>query len=76
MVVVVVRYSKYLMYFIFVGSTMETKYVGSMVSIDCGEVLGIYQGLLDGIDQSKQMLTIVDAFHDGTRCSVPRITIK
>jgi len=55
---------------------METKYIGSMVSIDCGEVLGIYQGLLDSIDQSKQMLTIVDAFHDGTRCSVPRVTIK
>jgi len=59
-----------------VGSIMETKYIGSMVSIDCGEVLGIYQGILDGIDQSKQMLTIINAFHDGTRCSVPRITIK
>jgi len=64
------------MCFMFVRRTMETKYIGSMVSIDCGEVLGIYQGLLDSIDQSKQMLTIVDAFHDGTRCSVPRVTIK
>jgi len=64
------------MCFMFVRRTMETKYIGSMVSVDCGEVLGIYQGLLDSIDQSKQMLTIVDAFHDGTRCSVPRVTIK
>lgn len=64
------------MCFMFVRRTMETNYIGSMVSIDCGEVLGIYQGLLDSIDQSKQMLTVVDAFHDGTRCSVPRVTIK
>jgi len=55
---------------------MEMQFIGSMVSIDCGEVLGIYQGLLEGIDQSKQMLTIVNAFHNGTRCSVPNITIK
>jgi len=58
------------------GSIMETNFIGSMVSIDCGEVLGIYQGLLDNIDQSKQMLTIVNAFHNGTRCSMPHITIK
>jgi len=55
---------------------MESQFIGSMVSIDCGEVLGIYQGRLDGIDQSKQMLTIVSAFHNGTRCSVPQISIK
>lgn len=55
---------------------METQFIGSMVSIDCGEVLGIYQGLLDSIDQSRQMLTIVSAFHNGIRCSVPHITIK
>jgi len=55
---------------------METKFIGSMVSIDCGEVLGMYQGLLDSVDQSKQMLTIVSAFHNGTRCAMPHITIK
>jgi len=55
---------------------METRYIGSMVSIDCGEVLGIYQGILSGIDQSKQMLNIVNAFHNGMRCSVPLIAIK
>ena len=55
---------------------MDTQFVGSLVSVDCGEVLGIYQGCLDGIDQSKQLLTIVNAFHNGTRCSVPRIFIK
>jgi len=55
---------------------MEAQFIGSMVSVDCGEVLGIYQGLLDGIDQSRQMLTIVNAFHNGTRCLVPHISIK
>jgi len=58
------------------GGTMEAQFLGSMVSIDCGEVLGIYQGLLDGVDQTKQMLTIVNAFHNGIRCSMPYITIK
>jgi len=62
--------------FVIADCAMETKFIGSMVSIDCGEVLGVYQGVLDGIHPSKQMLTIVDAFHNGTRCSVPHITIK
>jgi len=62
--------------FYFCRLDMATQFIGSMVSIDCGEVLGIYQGLLDSVDQSKQMLTIVSAFHNGARCSVPRITIK
>jgi len=64
------------MCFISAGIAMDTQFVGSLVSVDCGEVLGIYQGCLDGIDQSKQLLTIVNAFHNGTRCSVPRIFIK
>jgi len=64
------------MHLISAGSTMESQFIGSMVSVDCGEVLGIYQGQLDGIDQSKQILTIINAFHNGTRCSVPHISIK
>lgn len=55
---------------------MADQFVGCMVSIDCGEVLGIYQGLLDVVDSSKQTLTIVCAFRNGTKCSVPRITIN
>jgi len=54
---------------------MATHFIGSMVSIDCGHVLGIYQGLLDAVNTSTQALTIVQPFHNGTKCQVPRVTI-
>jgi enhancer of mRNA-decapping protein 3 len=55
---------------------MADQFIGSMVSIDCGDVLGMYQGLLDGVNTSTQALTIVQAYHNGTKCQVPRVTIS
>ena len=54
---------------------MANHFIGSMVSIDCGEVLGMYQGLLDAVDTNTQALTIVQPFHNGMKCQVPKVTI-
>ena len=51
-------------------------YVGCLVSLDCGEVLGTYQGQVKNIDNSSQLLTICQAFRNGIKCEVPEITIK
>lgn len=51
-------------------------YVGCLVSLDCGEVLGTYQGQVKNIDNSSQLLTICQAFRNGIKCEVPEITIN
>jgi enhancer of mRNA-decapping protein 3 len=55
---------------------MTTDYVGSLVSLDCGEVLGTYQGLVSKIDEKTQMVSISKAFRNGVKCDVQDITIR
>jgi hypothetical protein len=35
------------------------------VSIDCGSILGIYQGQIKSVDEIQQTLTLKHAFHNG-----------
>ena len=51
-------------------------YVGCLVSLDCGDSLGTYQGQVKNIDNSSQLLTICHAFRNGVKCEVPEITIR
>ncbi|KAK3097432.1 hypothetical protein FSP39_009602 [Pinctada imbricata] len=51
-------------------------FVGSIVSLDCGESLGTYQGQVMCINNSSQDLTIHNAYRNGLKCSVPEITIN
>lgn len=51
-------------------------FIGSVVSLGCGEVLGTYQGKVAMIDQDAQTVTIEKAFRNGIQCSVPQVTIK
>ncbi len=55
---------------------MTCEWVGSVVSLDCGEALGTYQGQVMRIDNSTQALTISKAYRNGLRCEVPEITLK
>lgn len=56
--------------------TMSSAFVGCIVSIDCGEVLGMYQGQVTCINNSSQELTITKAFRNGLKCPVSEITLK
>ena len=55
---------------------MDGQFIGSLVSIDCGEVLGVYQGEVDAVDTETHSISIVSAFRNGLKCTVPRITIS
>lgn len=55
---------------------MCTDFVGSLVSLDCGEVLGTYQGLVSKIDEKTQLVTITKAYRNGVKCDVQDITIS
>ena len=41
------------------------KYLNWTVSIDCGLILGNYQGQIKSIDQFNQTLTLIHTFHNG-----------
>lgn len=53
-----------------------SEWIGSIVSIDCGEVLGTYQGHVADVDQDTQSISITNGFRNGIKCVVPKITIK
>ncbi|ESP03622.1 hypothetical protein LOTGIDRAFT_180090 [Lottia gigantea] len=51
-------------------------WVGSIVSLDCGDVLGTYQGQVQWIDNGDNTLTLRNAFRNGLKCEVPNVTIR
>lgn len=53
-----------------------TQFVGSLVSIDCGESLGTYQGEVSAVDTETQTLSISKAYRNGIQCTIPLITLK
>ncbi|KAL5005296.1 hypothetical protein ScPMuIL_018752 [Solemya velum] len=55
---------------------MCTQWIGSIVSLDCGETLGTYQGQVRTISSDCTTLQIVGAYRNGLRCEVPDITIR
>jgi len=48
---------------------MSDKYLGSYVSIDCGDPIGVYQGQVTDIDTITQTLTLKDAWKNGLSCN-------
>ncbi|XP_074650254.1 enhancer of mRNA-decapping protein 3-like [Tubulanus polymorphus] len=55
---------------------MSEYYIGKSVSIDCGDVLGTYQGFVSQVDKEQQTLSIIKAYRNGISCQVPSITIS
>ncbi|XP_053405108.1 enhancer of mRNA-decapping protein 3-like [Mercenaria mercenaria] len=51
-------------------------YVGCLVSLNCGESLGTYQGQVRKVDNSAQSLSISHPFRNGVKCEVPEVTIS
>ena len=41
---------------------MSGKYLGSYVTVDCGELSGCYQGQVSNVDTLKQTLTLKDVW--------------
>ncbi|GAB1604723.1 enhancer of mRNA-decapping protein 3-like isoform X2, partial [Argonauta hians] len=51
-------------------------YVGCIVSLDCGDLLGNYQGQVKSVNNSNQTITIDNCFRNGIACEHPKITIS
>lgn len=54
---------------------MAVNWIGSVVSIDCGEILGSYQGIVSGVDETHQTITLNKCYRDGVHCKLAEITI-
>ncbi|KAL1007402.1 hypothetical protein UPYG_G00086280 [Umbra pygmaea] len=55
---------------------MAADWLGSLVSINCGPTLGIYQGEVLSVDQTSQTISLRQPFHNGLRCPVPAVTFS
>ncbi|KAK5873532.1 hypothetical protein PBY51_018567 [Eleginops maclovinus] len=55
---------------------MTTAWLGSVVSINCGLTLGVYQGSVSSVDHSSQTISLKQPFHNGVRCSLPEVTFS
>uniref|UniRef100_A0A8C5KDR3 Lsm14-like N-terminal domain-containing protein n=1 Tax=Jaculus jaculus TaxID=51337 RepID=A0A8C5KDR3_JACJA len=55
---------------------MAMDWLGSIVSINCGESLGVYQGRVSAVDQVSQTISVTRPFHNGMKCLVPEVTYR
>ncbi|KAF3854984.1 hypothetical protein F7725_023039 [Dissostichus mawsoni] len=55
---------------------MAADWLGSLVSINCGPTLGVYQGEVVSVDQSSQTISLRQPFHNGVKCPVPEVTFS
>ncbi|XP_063305377.1 enhancer of mRNA-decapping protein 3 isoform X2 [Pelobates fuscus] len=55
---------------------MAADWLGSIVSINCGNTLGVYQGRVSAVDQLNQTISLTQPFHNGVKCLVPEVTFR
>ncbi|KAK2103396.1 enhancer of mRNA decapping [Saguinus oedipus] len=55
---------------------MATDWLGSIVSINCGDSLGVYQGRVSAVDQVSQTISLTRPFHNGVKCLVPEVAFS
>ncbi|KAM4036759.1 enhancer of mRNA-decapping protein 3 isoform 4-T6 [Anomaloglossus baeobatrachus] len=55
---------------------MAGDWLGSIVSINCGDILGVYQGRVSAVDQLNQTISLTQPFHNGVKCLVPEVTFR
>ncbi|XP_034725613.1 enhancer of mRNA-decapping protein 3-like isoform X2 [Etheostoma cragini] len=55
---------------------MATDWVGSVVSINCGVTLGVYQGEVSSVDHASQTISLRQPYHNGIRCPLPEVTFS
>lgn len=58
------------------ANRMAADWLGSVVSINCGLTLGIYQGEVSSVDHSSQTISLKQPYHNGVRCPLPEVTFR
>ena len=55
---------------------MCDQWVGNIVSIDCGDSLGFFQGKVSAVNNTDQTVSLTKVFHNGLPSKVPSVTIR
>ncbi|XP_015911739.2 enhancer of mRNA-decapping protein 3 [Parasteatoda tepidariorum] len=55
---------------------MSTLWTGSIVSVDCGDVLGVFEGEISNVDDLNQTLSLINVSRNSTKCQVPEVTLS
>ncbi|XP_029354934.1 LOW QUALITY PROTEIN: enhancer of mRNA-decapping protein 3-like [Echeneis naucrates] len=55
---------------------MAADWLGSVVSIDCGLELGVYQGEVSSVDHASQTISLRQPYHNGVKCPVSEVTFS
>lgn len=53
-----------------------SSYVGCIVSLDCGDTLGNYQGQVKSVNDNSQTITIDKCYRNGIAYELPEITVN
>ncbi|XP_044306396.1 enhancer of mRNA-decapping protein 3 isoform X3 [Varanus komodoensis] len=69
-------YHHFHLHFTVIRENMATDWLGSIVSINCGDSLGVYQGRVSAVDQVSQTISLTRPFHNGVKCLVPEVTFR
>lgn len=54
----------------------QANFVGNILSLDCGESLGTFQGVVTAVNKERQTVSLKDTFRNGIKYEVPEVTIR
>lgn len=54
----------------------QMSFVGNLLSLDCGDSLGTFQGVVTSVNKEKQTVSLKDTFRNGVKYEVPEVTIR
>ncbi|XP_033121194.1 enhancer of mRNA-decapping protein 3-like [Anneissia japonica] len=52
------------------------EFIGSYLSLDCGDPLGTYQGEVENVNKCEQTISLKTPFHNGVKTCIPLVTIS
>ncbi|KAG8183654.1 hypothetical protein JTE90_005640 [Oedothorax gibbosus] len=55
---------------------MSGMWLGSIVSVDCGNVLGVFQGEISNVDGCNQTISLINVSRNSVKCQVPEVTLS
>ncbi|CAL1278907.1 unnamed protein product [Larinioides sclopetarius] len=55
---------------------MSTMWVGSIISVDCGDVLGVFEGEISNVDGENQTISLINVSRNNVKCEVKEVTLS
>ncbi|GFS68052.1 HTH_48 domain-containing protein [Trichonephila clavipes] len=56
--------------------TMSGMWIGSIISVDCGDVLGVFEGEISNVDGENQTISLINVSRNSVKCQVPEVTLS